>query len=195
MRKCIISVLLLCAGIVLTLHSCTFFETRSPEEPNTAGTVFIPPTSPDIVVDNFVSAITSLDADNYVQCFAENYTFAPSAAAVAMYPSLFDGWSANDERQFLVSLKSLLGSNGATNFVLQGRDWTTLNTDSAILVTRYDMDFDYVSSTLASSYSGTLALTIVPTSSGLWAISKWQDFALEGEDDTLPISFLKASIH
>jgi hypothetical protein len=76
---------------ILFISGCGLFETRTPEYPDTDGGTFIPPTSPDIVIDNFVECIKNKNIDNYISCFVETgYSFIPSSNASATFPSFFD---------------------------------------------------------------------------------------------------------
>jgi len=76
--------------ISIGLTGCFLFETRTPELPDQSSGNFIPPTSPDIVLENFTQAIKNKNADHYEACFIDSgYTFIPSSDANTQFPSFF----------------------------------------------------------------------------------------------------------
>jgi hypothetical protein len=77
--------------VILFISGCALFETRTPEPPTGGTGTFVPPTSPEIVIDNFIDCIRNKNVDNYISCFADSgFFFTPSSNAATAFPSFFD---------------------------------------------------------------------------------------------------------
>jgi hypothetical protein len=170
--------------IFLILASCSLFETRTPEPPDGGSSQFIPPTSPYIVIDNFIEAVKTKNIENYISCFAQTgYSFIPSGDVAAKFPSLFDNWEPSSERSYLLSLASILGQSNDIHLVFESRDFETISSDSAILITNYFINYNLQNTNHPTQYEGRAAFTLIPVQSGLWAISKWQDYSMPSSND------------
>lgn len=178
--------------LLLTLTNCYFFETRQPADPNSDSGDFLPPTSPQIVVENLLAAFSAKNADNYGQCFVVGgYTFTPSMDAVTNFGGVFSNWNEESEKRYLRSLSSQLGEYNTLSIEFESTDFETINSDSAVLITNYICKYSLRIAQFPMEYQGKVVLTIVPLEAGTWAIRRWQDFALpKSEFET--ISHLKA---
>jgi hypothetical protein len=167
----------------LTLFSaCSLFETRTPEEPEGENGIFVPPTTPEIVIDNFIEAVKYKNSNNYNSCFlAENYDFIASNEAANRFLGVFDNWTIENETRYLTSLAATLNSSDFISVYFSTNEFFP-SADSVIFTTDYSLDFPSATSDFPNTYAGNLRFTIVPTSGGLWAISKWQDFSNSSED-------------
>ncbi|MDR0927725.1 MAG: hypothetical protein LBO69_08175 [Ignavibacteria bacterium] len=184
-------ILYILALALFLLTACTLFDTRTPEEPDGDNSIFLPPTSPDIVIANLLEAVNTNNADNYAACFiASGYVFMPSNDAAAKYPSLFDNWGVNDEKQFMLSLTTTLGKANYLRLSFDNKEFATITADSALLVTNYILNFDLANTSYPTNYAGKASFTIAKGASGLWAISRWQDYSDADTEET--ISGLKA---
>ena len=174
-------------GILIScfLVACSLFETRKHEDPDGNNSLFVPPTTPDIVIDNFIEAVRSKNADNYNSCFAQaNYLFIPSSDAAAKFPSLFENWQTNNERSYLLALATALGRSNDIHLVFEKRSFETISSDSAILITNYYLNYNLQNTAFPTQYEGRAAFTLIPVQGGLWAISRWQDYAIASSNDS-----------
>jgi len=75
---------------------CGLFEPRTPEVPGKTGT-WIPPTTPEIVLENIQSSMTQKVISNYVQNFTTDFVFHPdpsdSIDLSATQPNVYDNWT------------------------------------------------------------------------------------------------------
>ena len=181
--------------LILFISGCSLFDTRTPEPPTQNGGTFIPPTSPDIVIDNFIDCIRNKNVDNYIACFDSAYVFVASGNAITMFPSFFDNWKVSNERRYFLALTTTLGQSNSFNINLFNKNFEIMTADSVVLVADYNIYMDWYNVNYPSEYEGKLLFTIVPTQNGLWGISRWQDFQFNNADSKEPISFLKAYFH
>ena len=165
--------------IVLLLNGCGLFDTRSPESPVDDNSVFIPPTSADMVIDNFLVAINTKNIDNYSNCFTDSFNFVPSTDANLNYPNLFEQWQMTNERKYFSNLVNALGQSNNVEIILANTKYETQTSDSIVLFADYNINLE-LSNEFDTKYSGTLSLTIIPIQNGIWAISNWIDFHNDG---------------
>ncbi|MCL2039388.1 MAG: hypothetical protein FWG85_03050 [Bacteroidetes bacterium] len=176
--------------LLLSLGGCGLFETRNPTPPDDNNVLFVPPTSEDIVIDNFLMAFNSKNIDNYCQCFSDSFSFIPSAEANLNYAGLFDNWKIQNERMYFLSLVNAIGNSNMLDLQLNNIKYETQTSDSVVLFADYIINLGLADAT-DTKYTGILSWTITLTNNGLWYISRWMDFHSEsGTDKTF--SDLKA---
>ncbi len=168
-----------------TLAGCAFFTTRTPELPDTRRSSFQPPTSAQVVVANFQSAIREKNAENYVQCLLSNdgtmandnrqYQFEPSAEASARFASVFIGWSIARERQAFLAMNARILPTVQPALNLSDDRFEVLMPDSAVYVADYSLRPNYDVSGVPDVFTGRMRLTISALPNGFWAISRWSD--------------------
>jgi hypothetical protein len=176
MRKQIVILLF----VLFPAIGCDTFSTRSPEEPDSGKSTFVPPSSPQIVVDNFKYAITEKNLENYLQCFPDagdeaGYFYEPTADVLALYPSLFDNWDISDEQIYFNSLLSSIPEEYLPLLEFDNPEFTTGSPDSTIFSSEYELIVQENSENPSNIYRGFLYFTIVPGSDGLWFIRRWTD--------------------
>lgn len=177
------------------LGSCTLFSTRTPEDPITNRSAHQVPTSPDIVVQNLLTAIREKNSANYTSCFVSDsiagiptlYTFQPSADAQSLYPALFGNWSVENEQRYFASLLLDLASTTIPSVELQPSASTIVEPS----VSTYT--YDYTLTPQQKAYRGKMRLTIIRLPNGNWAIHQWTDESLPNQQTQQTWSFLKAA--
>lgn len=179
-------------AMLATLASCNFFSTRDPENPITNRSSFESPTSPEIVIENFLGAIREKNPANYVACFVADttsgempaYVFEPSADAAGVYPSLFHMWTIEDEQRYFTALIPDM-QDRTPAIELTGSAAPEIAPQSTV----YTFDYTFIPVTIP--YKGRMRLTIVRLPNGNWAISRWTDEARTDQTEQT-WSFLKA---
>ena len=166
---------LLLTTYITLLTSCDFFSTRSPEPPIVEAGTFVQPDTPDQVVENMRNAVGELNAQNYRRSFSDDLTFRPSPEAEAGNPSIWSGWSVQDEESYFRALASAarLTSGNELRFnepTLSAVDAARFTFDASYLLTVNHRKPD-----LPSTLHGRLVWTIVQEEDGLWRISEWTD--------------------
>lgn len=167
------------------LGGCAFFTTRTPEPPDTRRSSFQPPTSAQVVIANFQSAIREKNAENYVQCLVSSdgtmastqrqYQFEPSAEASARFASVFIGWNVSRERQAFLAMNARILPTAQPALNLSDDRFEVLMPDSAVYVADYSLRPNYDASGLPEVFTGRMRLTIAALPNGFWAISRWSD--------------------
>ncbi len=180
--------------------SCSPFDTRDPEEPDAGASSFIPPTSPDIVVSNFIESVSSKNIENYISCFQisnendEVYYFVPSSDALNNYPNIFMNWKTEDERRYFISVVSLLPENINPELMFNSPEFESITPDSAVYVSGYSLRIPN-NQGIDELYSGVLQFTIVPEDNSFWRIKRWRDGSSGDSDTTDTWSILKAYMY
>jgi hypothetical protein len=89
--------------LILTLSAC--FNERSPKKPD-ENTNWISPTEPNILLENFKKAVSTLDFNNYRRCLAvEKFSFKADQTIAANNLGLFANWIWDTETQFFNNLR------------------------------------------------------------------------------------------
>jgi hypothetical protein len=187
---------------ILSLYliiACDALTTRDPEEPNAGRSSFIPPTSPQIVIDNLTNAILEKNQENYISCFTDSvpyeqksFVFVPTAESNSKYPNLFNGWDLNRERQYFVSLVSSIPEETIPLIYFENSTFNVLSPDSAVYITNYYINANHSATNVADIFSGRMSLSIFADNNGLWAIGAWYDFRRENDTIDVAWSNLKA---
>ncbi len=179
------------------LYGCDVFKTRTPEEPDQSSTIYQPATSPSVLFSNFTTAFKELNDAEYYKCFIASdstikYQFIPEPTSAARYPAVFLNWSADNERTFILGLKSYLEQLTKPDLQWENSNYELQTADSAILLAQYTIDI--TAKNEITNYRGTSRLTFYLASDGIWKISKWQDMTFSTGDTSQTWSSLKGQI-
>ena len=191
MKKSITNIIL-----IFLLVSCNLLETRDPELPNSDKSSYLPPTSPNIVISNFINAIVEKNTENYILCFSSDtdenvFTFQATADAYAIYTSIFDHWDTDDERGYFLSMISNLDEDSKPVVVFSNQKFDVLSPDSSVFIADYSLNISHNLATIENDFTGTLQFTLYPKTDALWCIVRWID--IKNTQDTLDSwSILKA---
>jgi len=189
---------LICAIALVFIPGCA---TRTPEEPDTGRSSFLPPTSPSTVLANMRNAVIEKNTENFMLCLSDvatrsknPYFFEPSSEVRARYASLFAGWGLPSERQAFLSLMSRLpqGTNPSLEFVNTNTAFSS--PDSAVYVSDYILIAQHGITSIPTTLTGTMVVTISPESSGLWSISSWKDAKRTSDTVEATWSLIKAQL-
>lgn len=179
-------VLLTCLPLILLLAGCGLFETRDPEPPSSGSSTFVPPTSPDLVIDNLEDAVAEKSAENYLRCLVDTlnsdqrYTFIPTAAAAGRYATTFASWSLQSERAWFAAMKAFAEDGAPASLTLTGA-FSVIAADSAIYEGRYDLTWQHGVSGLAETVRGSLQFIMHTDRNSIWSITRWTDFPINDE--------------
>jgi len=177
---------------VIIFKSCGLREVESPVDPRSN---FVPPTSPDLVITNFQSAIIERNINNYLACFVDTnfsqrkFIFTADAASQGQYP-IFRYWNLNNERYYYTSLTSLTSAQSISNLLFSNISFIP-SSDTAILDADYVVRFEHSKQNVPKVYQGKLRFVMGQDSRNLWSVHSWTDFKLNESDTTW--SVLKAN--
>ncbi len=186
--------IVLYTACLLSFISCDIFEPRTPEEPTAARGNFIPPTEPEIVIDNFVNAIDERNSQHYIQCFIDPLTsekqfkFIPTQSALSQF-GVFDGWTVQDERNYFENLISNIPENAAFNLNLFDGGFEGQTSNEATYTAAYRLTAEHTNDGYPHFiFEGTLRFEMITDQSNNWVIHTWADLS---DDETRSWSELK----
>ncbi len=162
---------------------CNLFEPRDPEPPSQSSDSFLPPTDPDVVIENLQNAIAQKNSVNYVRCFADPtrtahpFQFFPSPDAGAQYASVFAFWTVEQEKTYFQNLVARAATkvNAYSNLVLSNRS-VTLTADSSVQTYDYTLTFEHNDPSFPTVASGHLQFVLGMDDNNAWVIYRWSDF-------------------
>lgn len=160
------------------------FRTRPVEPPDNLGSSWQPPTSGEMLVGNFVSAIQSLNIQNYQRCFSEGngYRFVPSPALLNGHENVWQNWSKNDEQTYLTNVKSRLLSGSAPQFQLSNPVVQNLSADSMNYTAGYSIFLPFQDTSKQRRFVGQVSLVLkLNTNANVWEIHRWTDIAAQAD--------------
>ncbi len=181
-------------SFVIFVAGCGLFNLRDAENPVDPRSNFIPPTTPDIVITNFVSAITERNLNNYLQCFVDSnfstrrFSFTADALSQQQYP-IFRYWNLNNERYYFTSLISQT-SPSATSYLFLSNVIINPSSDTSVYDADYLLRFDHNAANIPHTLKGKMRLILGVDTRNLWSIHNWIDLANPSGDTTW--SFIKA---
>lgn len=169
---------------MLFLLSCDLFEPRSPEEPTDARGRFIPPTTAEIVIENFINAINERNTQHYVQCFADPthtdipFEFIPTQEAQRLFAGLFTEWTVRDERTYFDNVIASVPQSGAFNVILIDGRFESQSAAEATYIASYRLTAQHANDAYPHYvFEGTLRFEMTTDDNSNWVISRWADLA------------------
>ena len=173
---------------LVSASGCGLFSTRDVETPTGPRSIFTPPTSPSIVLDNFISAISQKDINNYVNCLSDTtnggrrFVYTPDVESQSNYP-VFSNWDRNKENNYFTNLVNQTSTESPSNLFLTNVS-STLSNDSAVYSADYLFVFYHNRTNLTKTARGTLRFNIRTDARNLWSINNWIDFKSQATDTT-----------
>ncbi|MFN8178507.1 MAG: hypothetical protein U0167_11270 [bacterium] len=160
---------------ILPGAGCNLFEARKPAEGGTSNTVWTPPTTPNIVVENLRLALEAGIFGDYSRAFTDDFTFVPDATDVVQLgierpgQAVFDGWTRDVETQVAESIRT-----AATSLDLQ----LVFSSEQIVAegrLQKYDYTLTLTTATRTDVYQGQAWFEIHPIPGGEWRIARWED--------------------
>lgn len=155
--------------------SCSLFDPRTPEDPSQGGVVWQTPTSPDIVVENMVSALNG-ESVLYLDCLDDSFIFYADTSDIDDYPTLnFADWTKSVENLTVGQIYSSVPSDttiSAEFLLVAGNPDPPAPEDSVTIYRQYSIILP------GAQYSpafGIAELHMVEDEDGLWAVGAWHD--------------------
>ncbi|MGI6369387.1 MAG: hypothetical protein GX372_07900 [Ignavibacteria bacterium] len=163
--------------IIITACACSILETREPENPEGSRGTFVPPTTPDIVMQNLIEAFNNKNGNNYSECFSKTkFKFYPTSNVMAKYQSIFQNWDYQNEQKYMKATIANMQNESNPQLIFDKQKFDFISTDSAVFNAEYMIRCDFQMQNIENIYEGQMIITISAENNGLWAITKWQDF-------------------
>lgn len=172
--------------------ACDLFAPRTPEAPDNQNTRFIPPTSPEIVVSNFINSIKDLNNSNYIACLdKDKFSFQPSADVFSKYSEIFLKWDINSEKIYFYAMNADNSEKINPKISLLASGFDIMSSDSAVYLSDYKIQCEFIDEA-PREFAGKFQMNIVKKSDGLWYIRRWNDFQNPNDSIKFTWSALKA---
>ncbi len=187
-------------GVVALVCVICGCATRTPEEPTGNRGTYEPPTSPQIVIENFRYAVIEKNMQNFMLCLADPsrsrvpFIFEPSAEAGARFQAIFQSWSLDKERQAFLSVIARLPTDVTLGLEFSNGSVAFSSPDSLVWVGDYRLSTKLDLAGVPNVLTGTMVLSIRPEVSGLWSITRWRDARRTGDTLESTWSVLKAQL-
>ena len=164
----------------LSGSGCDLFRTRPTQPPLDTGSPWKPPYSAAQVLLNMNQALTEMNAQNYLRSFFGpddgdlGFLFKPNSNAGG-WP-LSTPWGYAEESQTIQYLFTIMMPDDPPFLVFgEGTEFTFGNLDSVRLTRPYNLQVHTSDPTLPQEVSGVSDFYLAPTSTGYWAIYRWED--------------------
>ena len=181
-------------AVIVLISGCGIFETRQPQPPQQGRTDFLPPTSPDIVIQNLVNSIADRNVDNYIACLSDTsfgariFTFVPPADVYNQYRSIFFNWDKNSERAYFNNFISQSLNSSSSALILSSEN-LTFQGDSATYNANYTLLWPNKVPGYPQQAQGNLQFSLGIDRNQNWSIYRWIDSRV---GDSLTWSEMKA---
>lgn len=184
----------------LMLTSCDLFSTRNPEQPDTAGTGYIPPTSYDLVIENLKNSIKERNLNNYLLCLSDSsftgisqFEYIADPQISSQFQGIFSEWNTNSEEKYFSSMVSSILEE--TKPILNFTDGKYQNfIDSIIFNGTYFLSINFSDEQSEKNYNGTTRIVLKRSSTGFWYITSWYDFQAN-DNNLFTWSYLKSKYY
>lgn len=162
-------------ALATLIGGCDLFSTREPELPLEDTGTFLQPDTPDQVVENIRHAVAELNAQNYRRSFADGFVFVPTASAEARDPSIWSGWSVQDEESYFRAAVQAARLTSGNELRLHEESLSALNPTLFTFDAGYVLTVNHRSADLPTTLQGRLVWTLSQGEDGLWRITEWVD--------------------
>ncbi len=167
--------LILFAAMFLPGAGCNLFETREPEGGSGSINIWVPPTRPEIIVQNLLAALEAGSFGDYQRAFAPDFDFVPDGTDMAQLQierpgeEVYAGWNKDVETQVA---ESIYGTARSLDLRLVFFQEQLLQEGR---LHKYDYTLTLETTSGVNVYQGQAWFTIVQQFNGDWLIAGWQD--------------------
>ncbi len=167
------------------------FSTRSPQPPDSSTTfIWIPATTPDLLMQDMIGALKTLDAPDYIRVFItsnestsnaqKSFSFAPASDINQSERALFTDWGISNEQSWVTNLAAQLPQSSQMTLLLTDTV-TDESSTTASLSYKYTISLPSATpSIIPQAVQGSLQFQIafITTDEGTreWRIVSWSDF-------------------
>lgn len=179
--------------VLIFLTSCDLLNTRTPEEPKTSSSNFVPAYTAEILFQNFKSSIEEKITENYISCFVDSsyldkkYIFIQSGSDQRL-----NDWGLESEQRYFTNLKAKLQQGSSISLTVNNIQSVPFGQDSAFYSFDYNLIVNSTDQELSNQYQGAAQFKIYKDSREQWVIVEWRDIK---KDDFLTWSDLKGKTY
>jgi hypothetical protein len=165
---------------LLFLSGCSVFSTREPEDPLGDTGSFVQADTPEQVIENLQAAVSELNTLNYRRSLSEQFTFQPTASALAR-ESVFLSWSRSQEEQYFSAMVAAASLSEGHSLQLNDESLTLLSESEFVLDATYVLTVNHRRAEVPVRVQGRLQWILRQGQDGLWALEEWLDQELGTE--------------
>lgn len=172
--------------ICLISFSCDILTTRDAELPEQPRSNFQQAFTPDILIENFINALSDKNTQNYVATFTDSsfservFQFIPASGAGLQFPVLTSGWSKSAEETYFNNLVARISDNQPITLELSNIVYNPLG-DSAFYSATYFLNIPLEELGETKQYQGELHFTMIRDTRLLWSVVRWEDLKTSDE--------------
>ncbi len=158
------------------------FSTREPEQPDAGGVQFIPPRTPEVVLQNLKNAVLEQNIENYLRNLSDparnprDFAFIPDQSVATENPGVFDTWARENERFYFSQLRAFV-PNDSLRLLTFRNVQTTISADSAVFIENYTLRVHHTrqSQEIPALFAGQARFFMNTDNIGDWSIHRWED--------------------
>lgn len=169
--------LIFCLGIALSAGGC--FTVREPEtaSPATLNSNRLSPVQPDILIQNFIQSVTSLNTGNYERCFNRDlFLFIPDPTVAQNNQGLFARWGFIEEIEYFKNLQEQSVQTENNTLVFEQIQRNFINPDSVEYQADYKLEvFHQDAGFNFFIFEGNIRFVMRRNADNEWEITAWRD--------------------
>ena len=153
------------AVMFLLFSGCdSIFGTRDAEDPkdDVARSLWLQPTTPEIVLVNMSNAFLERNSDNYMRCLTDpstsgrNFLYIPDQETAISNPGSFTEWGLEEERLYInfIFSKSSLPDGALSRLVFTPFEPPSIPSDTALFDEVYDLQIEHELINVPTNMSG-----------------------------------------
>ena len=165
--------------------SCSLFDTREPEDPDTTtGPSFIQPDRPESVIENLTNAVRHMNADHYRRSLSgDEFEYEPSTVAQSSSPATWTTWGFDQEQIYFSNMRADAEGRSGHNLQFDNESRGNVGENEEQYEADYTLTIRHNRSGLPEVAQGRIILTMVQAEDGQWSIRSWVDSG-DGSDFT-----------
>lgn len=165
----------------LFASGCGLFDVRDSEQPINPRSTSQFATSSDMLINNFITAVREMNADNYTSNFADSvnsgfsYVFSPSSNAALVYPVFSGVWGREEENRYFRNFITELSAERKIGITLTDSVVNRYG-DSALFICKYYLTVPPSVNLPLLTYSGEMRLRMKVNKNLIWEVFHWEDY-------------------
>jgi len=184
MRKAILYTVALALLAGALVSSGCLFEPREAEDPGSGGEdTWIDPQVPQDVFKNLMTGLSEAGNSNYERSLSDDFSFIPRGPDLTQYPNL-DGWTAEDELNFLNVLKGDYPSSREVRFGDENGEWEEENPQGTNPYFQGEYLYTLNDGTGEVMFGGVARFTFEENAQGRWVLREWEDLDVLSSPET-----------
>ncbi len=178
--------LLLCAAIAVGSCAKDPFSIRDNELPTSNPGTFIPPTAPQIVLENLRLSYSELVIGNFIQCLDSAFVFTFDFIEVTPGDT---SWGFSNEVTLTQKMFSEFSANKATQRItiqfgsLLDQPDILLDT-TATLIRSYTLSVTDTLGTVKDNFHGIARFDLIESAFNFWSLRRWEDLHTDSQTNS-----------